>query len=202
MTLATARKFFVVLIYNRAKNFRSSKVWKRWNQNVSYPRPSRGCVLSSGLYGDHVKASREKWKKEEAFVPGLKSVLSSEDLSFSSTFSMDCSERCCSARERRSTQWPPQAQLFQAWFSPAAGIARVTGSEDCNFINGLKQESTAGEAARRGGQTRSRWVDGMLSLGFLRAHTEWLPCALPSCYASACHRPESKGTSWPWLLRP
>lgn len=97
-----------------------------------------------------MKASREKWKKEEAFVPGLKSVLSSEDLSFSSTFSMDCSERCCSARERRSTQWPPQAQLFQAWFSPAAGIARVTGSEDCNFINGLKQESTAGEAARRG----------------------------------------------------
>lgn len=34
------------------------------------PRPSHGCVLSSSLYGDRVKASRAEWKKE-AFVLGV-----------------------------------------------------------------------------------------------------------------------------------
>lgn len=55
--------------------------------------------------------------------------------SLSSTFSMGCSELCCSATEKGVLHSRPQRlNCSRLGFLPAGGAARVTGSQDCNFI--------------------------------------------------------------------
>lgn len=86
-------------------------------------------------------------------------------------------------------------------------LRELLDHEDCNSTNGLKHESTAEWAARREG-TDGKQVSGVYlwrvccglfrSLCFLTVDSEQLSCALPSCCVSACYRPESRGTSWPW----
>lgn len=156
------------------------------------PRPSHGCVLSSSLHRDHVKTSRANGKRKHLLCPGLKSsFVQRGSILLSSPFSMGCSELCCSATEKGVLHSGPQRlNCSRLGFLPAGGAARVTGSQDCNFLmaqhrlHGGRDRLEAGE--RKVCCLLASWQP-ILS-GF--------PVPLPSCYASACHRPESSGSSW------
>lgn len=118
---------------------RISMVLKYENDRIKMhriPRPSHGCVLSSSLHRDHVKTSRANGKRKHLLCPGLKSsFVQRGSVLLSSTFSIGCSELCCSATEKGVLHSGPQRlNCSRLGFLPAGGAARVTGSQHCNFI--------------------------------------------------------------------
>lgn len=108
------------------------------------PRPFHGGVLSSSLYGDHVKASRAKWK-QEAFVPGVEIQYCPVRIrpSFSLVHLVWIAVSAVAQLEEGILHSGPQRlNCFRRGFLPAVVLRELLDPEDCNFINGLK--STAG----------------------------------------------------------
>lgn len=199
----------------------ANESWAKREREVSVPGaeilfcPPRLKVLLSNLFSMNCRDVHSSASRERHSTHSTHGFLRREPMLPKQRESSYFSEMFCSSCILGQSHRPSMVIEVWIWSVPTKGSRfMVTRARGLLLYHGLPwAHSWTGyleveDTLEAGGWSMSLKgtprLSPLLSLCFLIVTSEKLSYAVPSCCVSACHRPKSSGTSWPWtkMLKP